>query len=101
SVTALLLLHPAVINILLRAVARVLHKEVLRWDAGWIDGLVLIGLASVGWIGYGVAYHLFIWSIAEVPWPLLPQMTGVNCLSFFLGYASLLPGGLGVREVAM
>ncbi len=101
SVVCLGALHPGVINRILGAVPRILHKEVIRWSGSWWDGLGLLGLSAIGWIGYGVAYHLFIWSIAEVPWELFPQMVGVNCLSFVLGYVSLLPGGLGVREVAM
>jgi len=101
SVGAVLAVHPALLNRLLAAIPRLLKKDVIRWNGRWRDGVALLALSVVNWMLYGVAYHLFMASLAEVPWGLLPQMAGVNALSFFLGYASPLPGGTGLREVAM
>lgn len=98
---AALAVHPAFLNRLLSAIPRLLKKDVIRWNAGWMEGLALLGLSVVSWGFYGVAYHLFVASLADVPWSLLPQMAGVNALSFFIGYASVLPGGMGLREFAM
>jgi uncharacterized membrane protein YbhN (UPF0104 family) len=100
-VVGALAVHPAFLNRLLAVIPRLLKKDVIRWNARWIDGLALLGLSIVNWLLYGVAYHLFVASLAVVPWTLMPQMAGVNALSFFLGYASPLPGGTGLREVAM
>jgi uncharacterized membrane protein YbhN (UPF0104 family) len=93
--------HPAFLNRLLSFIPRLLKKDVIHWNAGWMDGLALLGLSVVSWGFYGVAYHLFVASLADVPWRLLPQMAGVNALSFFIGYASPLPGGAGLREISM
>lgn len=101
TIGAVFAVHPAFLNRLLTAIPRLLKKDVIRWNASWMDGLALLGLSIVSWMFYGVAYHLFIASLAEVPWTLLPQMAGVNALSFFIGYASPLPGGGGLREVSM
>ncbi|HEY0016987.1 MAG TPA: lysylphosphatidylglycerol synthase domain-containing protein [Longimicrobium sp.] len=98
---AALAVHPGFLNRLIALIPRLLGKDVIRWNAGWGDGLVLLGLSVVSWGFYGVAYHLFVASLADVPWRLLPQMAGVNALSFFIGYASPLPGGAGLREISM
>ncbi|HEV3049574.1 MAG TPA: lysylphosphatidylglycerol synthase domain-containing protein, partial [Longimicrobium sp.] len=101
TIGAAFAVHPAFLNRLLSAIPRLLKKDVIRWNAGWMDGLALLGLSIVSWGFYGVAYHLFMASLADVPWRLLPQMAGVNALSFFIGYASPLPGGAGLREISM
>jgi glycosyltransferase 2 family protein len=101
SIGAVLVVHPAFLNRLLAVIPRLLKKDVIRWNARWVDGLALLALSIVNWLLYGAAYHLFMASLADVPWRLMPQMAGVNALSFFLGYASPLPGGTGLREVSM
>jgi len=101
TIGAAFAVHPAFLNRLLSAIPRLLKKDVIRWNASWMDGLALLGLSIVSWGFYGVAYHLFVASLADVPWRLLPQMAGVNALSFFVGYASPLPGGAGLREISM
>lgn len=98
---AVLGVHPAFLNRLLAVVPRLLKRDTIRWKARWIDGIALVALAVANWALYGVAYHLFVAALADVPWRLLPQMAGVNALSFLIGYASPLPGGAGLREVAM
>ena len=98
---ALLPLHPGVLNPLLGLLPRLLKRPLVRWTGSWGDGVVLLALSLGGWMLYGGAYHLFVSALSEAPWSLLPRLAGVNALSFVVGYASLLPGGLGVREVAM
>jgi glycosyltransferase 2 family protein len=98
---AVLAVHPAFLNRLLAVIPRLLKKDVIRWNAGWAAGVGLLALSVVNWLLYGVAFHLFMASLTDVPWELMPQMAGVNALSFFLGYASPLPGGGGLREVSM
>jgi uncharacterized membrane protein YbhN (UPF0104 family) len=94
-------LHPAVLNGALRLVPRFLHRDVIRWGARWRDGIGLLILSLVSWFLYGLAYQLFLTSLVDIPWQLLPQMTGVNGLSFLVGFVSVLPGGIGLREVTM
>ncbi len=98
---ALLAVHPRFLDGLLGIVPRLLRRETIRWRGSWADGVVLLALSVASWAFYGVAYQLFVSAIADVPWRLLPQMAGVNALSFLIGYASPLPGGAGLREVAM
>jgi uncharacterized membrane protein YbhN (UPF0104 family) len=101
TIGAAFAVHPAFLNRLLTFIPRLLKKDVIRWNASWMDGLALLGLSIVSWAFYGVAYHLFVASLADIPWTLMPQMAGVNALSFFIGYASPLPGGAGLREISM
>jgi uncharacterized membrane protein YbhN (UPF0104 family) len=98
---AMLAVHPGFLNRLLGLIPRLLKKQVIRWNARWVDGIVILALSVLSWVLYGGAYHMFLASLADVPWRLMPQMAGVNALSFFLGYASPLPGGVGLREVSM
>ncbi len=98
---AILAVHPAFLNRLIAVVPRLMKRETIHWNARWRDGIVLVALAVGNWALYGGAYHLFVAAIADVPWRLLPQMAGVNALSFLIGYASPLPGGGGLRELAM
>lgn len=101
TLLAVLAVHPAFLNRLLAVVPRLLRRDTIRWKGRWIDGVALLSLALSNWALYGVAYQLFVSALADVPWRLLPQMAGVNALSFLIGYASPLPGGAGLREVAM
>lgn len=101
TLLALCAAHPAFLNRVLGIVPRLLGRETLRWKARWLDGLLLLALSITNWMVYGVAYHLFVAALADVPSRLMPQMAGVNALSFVIGYVSPLPGGAGLREVAM
>jgi glycosyltransferase 2 family protein len=98
---ALAAVHPAVLNGILGVLPKLLRRPVIPWTADWGRGVLLLGLCLVSWAAYGVAYHLLVSALTEVSWSLLPQMAGVNALSFVAGYLSLLPGGIGLREVAM
>lgn len=93
--------HPAFLNRVLSIVPRLLKKDVIRWNAGWTDGLMLLALSVINWMLYGAAYWLFVASFIDVRGVLVVFMTGVNALSFLLGYVSPLPGGAGLREVSM
>lgn len=101
TLAAIAAVHPAFLNRLLALIPRLLKKQVIRWNARWVDGIALLALSMLSWALYGVAYQMFMASLANVPWRLLPQMAGVNALSFLVGYISPLPGGTGLREVTM
>jgi hypothetical protein len=101
TVGAAFAVHPAFLNRLLAAIPRLLKRDVIRWKGRWRDGAALLTLSAASWFGYGAAYHLFIASLIDVPWSLMPALTGVNALSFVFGYVSPLPGGAGLREVSM
>lgn len=101
TVAAIVSVHPGLLNRVLTAIPRLLGREVIRWNGTWMQGVGLLLLAVANWVFYGVAYHLFVAALAPLPWSLLPQMAGVNALSFFAGYWSPLPGGGGLREASM
>jgi uncharacterized membrane protein YbhN (UPF0104 family) len=101
-VAAVGIVHPRLINAVLGLVPRAIHRDVLVWRASWGEGLALLLLANISWLLYGVAYTLFVASLAPVgPSALLP-FTAVNALAFTAGYLAIpVPGGVGIRESAM
>lgn len=101
TAAALLLVHPAFLNAALGAIPRLLGRTVIRWNGRWLDGIRLVALSVLSWLWYGGAYYLFLSSLAPIPRNLFAQLTGVNALSFLAGYVSPLPGGAGLREIAM
>lgn len=102
AIASVVLVHPWVLNALLRLVPRVLHRETLVWTGRWLDGLFLLSLAVVSWILYGAAFTLFVTSLVEVPWVMLLPLAGVAALSFLVGYfVFVAPAGLGAREAVM
>ncbi len=99
---AVLAVHPAVLNGLLRLVPRWLHRDVLVWRGGWTDGLLLLGMGIVSWLGYGAALWLFVRSLLPPPAGALFALTGANALAFLAGYLVFIaPAGLGARELSM
>jgi hypothetical protein len=96
------LVHPAVLNLALRAATRLMRREVLRWNARWRDGILLLGMSLVSWVVYGGAYSLFVGSLVPLPPGAFVPLIAVNALAFTAGYLVVLaPGGVGVREAAM
>lgn len=99
---ALVAVHPAAVNAALRLVPRALHREVLVWRGGWLDGVRLLALSLLSWAVYGVAFSLFVAALAPIPAAAVVPLTAVNALAFTAGYVAVLaPGGIGVRESAM
>lgn len=99
---ALAAVHPQSVNAALRMVPKALHREVLVWRGTWTDGVRLLGLSLFSWMIYGVAFSLFVASLATIPISAVLPLTAVNALSFTAGYLAVLaPGGIGVRESAM
>ncbi len=102
AVVAAGIVHPAVINGILRLVPRALKRDVLVWEGRWIDGLELLALALFNWAIYGLAFALFVDAVVDVPWSAVPPLAGVNALAFVTGYLAIVaPGGLGAREAAL
>jgi glycosyltransferase 2 family protein len=98
----LVLAHPAAIRTALKLVRRMTGRTVGEWEGRWIDGLVLVALALVGWTISGVALYLFLLSITPLPGTTLPALLGMNALAFVIGYAVFIaPAGLGAKEGAL
>jgi len=102
TVVCILLVHPAFLNAAIGFIPRLLKKNVIRWEGSWIDGVGVLALSVASWVLYGGAYYLFLASLTEIPASAIPMLSGVNALSFVIGYVSIVsPAGAGVREYAM
>jgi glycosyltransferase 2 family protein len=97
----LLLAHPRVINAAVRVASRITRRPLATWSGSWFDGLLLVGLCLAEWVGMGIAFTLFIGSLAPVGLEVLPTATAAFALSFVAGFAVLLPAGLGAKEGAL
>ncbi len=102
TAAALLLVHPAVLNVALRVVNRIARREWIAWTASWADGIWLLALQVASWLVYGVAFYLFVDAVVGAPITALLPLAGANALAFTAGYLVVFaPGGLGARELAL
>lgn len=102
SPLALVLVHPAVIRLALRATARATRRPGLEWRGRWRDGLGLLVVSALSWALYGIAFHLFLGSFVPLPLSALPAVMATNALAFIVGYLVVIaPGGLGFKEGAI
>jgi hypothetical protein len=101
TAAAVLIVHPRVLNAIIGAIPRLFKRNVIAWNGSWLFGVSVLVLGSVSWTIYGVAYYLFVRSLAPVPAAAIPVLTGVNALAFVAGVLTPLPGGIGAREAAM
>ncbi len=61
--------------------------------------MLLLFTSTIGLIFFGLGYYFIISSVIFLNPQLLPELIGFFCLSFLLGFLSLLtPAGLGIRE---
>jgi uncharacterized membrane protein YbhN (UPF0104 family) len=89
--------------------------KVTRWNeqlerslSGYTWRVMLVGWVTeaVGWAIIGLSLWAVLRSMPletplETPWQLWPRLTASVSLSMVAGFLSLLPGGLGVREVVL
>lgn len=101
AASALLMVHPRLLNGVFTLAGRVAKRPLIRWNGSWGYGVALLGAACLSWVMYGAAYTLFIRALAPVDLSGMPVLTGVNALSFVAGFLTPLPGGIGPREAAM
>ncbi len=99
---AALLVHPAVLNRLVGAAARLARREAPRWEGRWRHGALFLALYAATWVGYGAAFSLFVGALAPVSPGGWAGLAGVNALAFVAGFVAVFaPGGVGVREAAL
>ncbi len=95
----LLLVHPSVVRTGLRLFERLARRELASWSATWAQGILLLGLATIGWILTGAAFFLFLLSVTPIPLVAVPAVIGINALAFTVGYLVFVtPAGLGAKE---
>lgn len=94
--------HPRVLNGVISSMARLMKRPLAPWGGSWLDGLTLVAASGMLWVGFGVAFHLFVGSLADVPPDRFGAMTAVYALSFLAGYLAVVaPAGLGAKDGAM
>jgi uncharacterized membrane protein YbhN (UPF0104 family) len=93
--------HPRVVNAGLGVLNRLTGRDLLHWELGWAPGVLILALECVNWLLFGVAYWLFLRSLAPFPAAAILQVPGVFSLSFLAGFLSPSAGGVGVREALM
>jgi uncharacterized membrane protein YbhN (UPF0104 family) len=101
SLLAVFVVHPRVLNGGLVLLNRLTRRDLLAWEATWMQGVGMLALECVSWFVYGGAYWLFLRSLAPFPSSAVVQVCGVFSLSFLSGFLSPSGGGIGVRETAM
>ncbi|HET7234623.1 MAG TPA: lysylphosphatidylglycerol synthase domain-containing protein [Longimicrobium sp.] len=101
TVTAVLMVHPRLLNSVFALASRVAKRELIRWNGSWGYGVALLCAAVLSWALYGAAYYLFVRALTPVNASALPVLAGVNAMSFVAGFLTPLPGGIGPREAAM
>ncbi len=68
----------------------------------FVRGLIPPLCSTAMWTINGLAFFLFVRSIADVPLQNLPAFAAINAAAYFVGYVSFItPSGLGFREGAM
>ncbi len=98
----LLLVHPAVIRAGLSVARRFARRDLGEWNGRWIDGIVLVVLATGSWLLTGVGFYLFIGSITPLGGATVTEIIAINALAFVAGYIlRIAPAGLGAKEGAL
>ena len=102
AASAALLLLPALLAPTLRVAARVLRRDVPVREAP-PRVLWLVAAANVAaWVGYGLAFRVLAMALVPGSAGNWLEYLAVFIGSYLAGYLALVvPGGLGVREVAM
>jgi len=99
---ALLGVHPAVIRAMVGVLARVSRRTTVEWRGSWRMGLVLLLLATLLWLAYGLAFFFFLRAFVPLPPTLLPAVTAIHAFAFLVGYlAFFAPAGLGFKDAAL
>jgi hypothetical protein len=89
---------PVVVPALVRLGARLARQDlpVPRLSAAAIWGLALA--TGLSWVVYGVAFAMFAWGILDTAAGGVAAYIAVYTASYLLGLATLIPGGIVVRE---
>ena len=102
AATAGLLLLPVALTPALRLAARLLRRDAPTREAPARVLWLVVGANVVAWVGYGLAFRVLALSIAPGSAGNWLEYLAVFTGSYLAGYLALvIPGGIGVREVAM
>lgn len=94
--------HPRIMNFALDLAPRALHRDVLRWDASWGYGVLLLAWSLLSWIAYGAAFTLFAAAIFDIDASVVPGFVAANAVAVLAGILVVVaPAGLGARELTL
>ena len=95
-------LHPRVVRLVLRAIARMLPGQVNLRELGGRVSVWLVIRYALSWTFAGLAFYILACGLHEMPLSYLPDCIGILTLSTIAGFLAVItPAGLGVREATM
>lgn len=98
----LLLLHPALLERLIALAARLARRPLGAWHGTWASSLLLLALSLLQWLGFGLAFQLFVSSLTDVTMQEYTALAASFALAFVAGYVVVfVPAGLGAKEGAL
>ncbi len=78
---------------------RILKRQEIALDIRAKDVIIYILFYSASWLLYGLAFLIFVKSMAPASFHMYPTLTGAFAFSLNVGFLAVFtPGGIGVRE---
>jgi uncharacterized membrane protein YbhN (UPF0104 family) len=94
-----LLCYPKVLEKILNLGLEILKKEKIRLDITGKDVIIYFLSYSLSWLLFGLAFLIFVKSMAQASFDMYPTLTGAFAFSLNIGFLAIfVPGGIGVRE---
>jgi hypothetical protein len=98
-VLLLFCVHPRVLDWFASGVLRVMGRGPLSTTPSTVDAMTFVGLYTVNWLVFGIAFFLFANAFQPVDWSLMLYLAGAFSGASLVSMLSLvIPSGLGVRE---
>jgi len=94
-----LVCYPKALENILNLGLGILKKEKISLDIASKDVIIYVLCYSVSWLLFGLAFLIFVKSMAQASFDMYPSLTGAFAFSVNIGFLALfVPGGIGVRE---
>jgi uncharacterized membrane protein YbhN (UPF0104 family) len=92
-------IYPPLMERVLNILLKLVKKETIKINLSFQHNLAFTLFFMLSWAVYGVAFNVFIRSLAPYSWELVPFVASAFAFSYIIGFLSVfVPGGLGVRE---
>lgn len=94
--------HPRLLQWMVDQFCRLRGRPSVCVDVKWREISFWVFLFSVNWLLLGVGFYFLIASLIEIPFSLMPYLTGSFALAGVIGLLVIFaPSGIGVREGVM
>ena len=91
--------YPKVLERILNWGLGILKKEKISLDITVKDVIIYLLSYSLSWLLFGLAFLIFVKSMAQADFNMYPTLTGAFAFSLNIGFLAIFtPGGIGVRE---